>query len=485
MTVEVNPQAEELKNQGNLKFKEKKYSEAVEYYTKAIEIQPTSVYYCNRSLNHIHLENYGLALQDAEEAIKLDPKNPKAYFRRGTAYLALAKFKEAKIDFQKVVQLHPGDKIAKSKLALCIQEIRSIEFLKAIESENSKPISETLEWWSLTVNSDYDGMKLDIPNGCKDVDNIDIPMEWVEDMVERFKNQKKIHYKYAVIVLLKAIKLFQSMKSLYHINVPADKEITVCGDTHGQFYDLLNIFKLNGMPSEENPYLFNGDFVDRGSFSCEIILSLLAFKVACPSSIHLTRGNHESRDLNKMYGFQGEVKAKYNETLFELFQEVFNWLPLAAVINNKVIVVHGGIPSQDGVKLADIEKINRNCPIPPDGIMCDLLWADPQKAQGKGVNKRGVSYTYGPDHTKRFLDENQLELLVRSHEVKMDGYEVEADGRLVTLFSAPNYCDSVNNKGALIRFKGSDMKPNYIQFSAVPHPNVKPMAYSSPLFNLA
>lgn len=202
MTVEVSPQAEELKNQGNLKFKEKKYAEAIEYYTKAIEIQPTSIYFCNRSLNHIHLENYGLALQDAEEAIRLDPKNPKAYFRRGTAHLALAKLNEALADFQKVVQLHPTDKIAKSKATLCRQEIRSIEFLKAIESENAKPTSETLQWWSLTVSPDYDEMKLDIPNGCADVDKIDIPMEWVEDMMERFKNQKKIQYKYVSLFYL-------------------------------------------------------------------------------------------------------------------------------------------------------------------------------------------------------------------------------------------------------------------------------------------
>jgi serine/threonine-protein phosphatase 5 len=289
--------------------------------------------------------------------------------------------------------------------------------------------------------------------------------------------------RYAIIILLKSLNLFQSMKSLYYVDMKPTEHITVCGDTHGQYYDLLNIFKLNGMPSEENPYVFNGDFVDRGSFSCEIVFTLLALKTACPSSIHLTRGNHESKDLNKVYGFEGEVKAKYNELLYDVFQEVFNWLPLSVVINKKVMVVHAGIPSQDGVKLSDIEKINRNCAIPSDGIMCDMLWSDPQKLRGKGTNKRGVSYTYGPDVTKKFLDDNGLELLVRSHEVKMEGYEEEADGRLVTIFSAPNYCDSVGNKGAFIQFKGSDMKPNYIQFSSVPHPDVKPMAYSSQLFN--
>jgi len=144
-------------------------------------------------------------------------------------------------------------------------------------------------------------------------------------------------------------------------------------------------------------------------------------------------------------------------------------------------VVHGGIPTKEGVTIQDIEKVDRNRDIPDDGIMCDMLWADPQKGQGLAPSKRGVSYQFGPDVTNKFLDLNGLSMLVRSHEVKMDGYEEECNGRLVTIFSAPNYCDSVGNKGAYIQFKGSDMKPVYKQFEASPHPNVKPMQYSNQL----
>jgi len=233
------------------------------------------------------------------------------------------------------------------------------------------------------------------------------------------------------------------------------------------------------LPSKDNPYVFNGDFVDRGSFSVEVVLTLLAYKAAFPEAIHLTRGNHESKHLNRIYGFEGEAKYKYGDQIYEMFQEVFNWLPLSVVINRKVMVVHGGLFSKEGVKLADIEKIERNRDIPEDGLMCDMLWSDPRKQNGRGPNKRGVSMQFGPDVTKRFLDDNGLELLIRSHEVKQEGYEIEADGRLITVFSAPNYCDSVGNKGAFIRFKGSEMKPNISQFTAVPHPNVKPMQYSS------
>lgn len=165
---------------------------------------------------------------------------------------------------------------------------------------------------------------------------------------------------------------------------------------------------MNRLPSEDNPYLFNGDFVDRGSFSTEVILTLFAFKALYPDAVHLTRGNHESRHLNRVYGFEGEVHAKYDNTIYELFQEVFNWLPLAIVLNKKVMVVHGGLFSKDGVKLEDIEKIDRNRDIPEEGLMCDLLWSDPQKELGRSPNKRGVSIAFGPDVTKQFLKENNL-----------------------------------------------------------------------------
>jgi serine/threonine-protein phosphatase 5 len=380
-------------------------------------------------------------------------------------------------DFKKCVALKPNDKDAQAKVKLCRQEIHAIEFLKAIETERTKPVSQMLKWEDIVVDTDYTGKHL------RSIDDINI--EFVEDMVERFRNQQKVHRKYVAAILLRMISILSQTNSLFYVDIPENGHITVCGDTHGQYHSsLLKIFEINGKPSLENPYLFNGDFVDRGSFSCEVVLTLFAYKVALPNAMYLTRGNHESRHLNRVYGFEGEVKAKYDEQTYELFQEVFNLLPLAGVINRKVMVVHGGLPSRDGVTLAEIEKINRNQDIPEDGVMCDMLWADPQKIPGRAPNKRGVSFSFGPDVTRRFLDTNNLSLLVRSHEVKMDGYEEECDGRLVTIFSAANYCDSVGNKGAFIKFNGSDMKPHYVQFDAAPAPtNVKPMQYSSALFN--
>jgi serine/threonine-protein phosphatase 5 len=303
--------------------------------------------------------------------------------------------------------------------------------------------------------------------------------------MERFKEQKGLHNKVVVQMLLLMKNVLVTTPTLQDIAIPntaaegeePEGHITVCGDTHGQFYDLLNIFELGGMPSPTNPYLFNGDYCDRGSFSVEVVLTLFAWKLCHPAGLYLGRGNHETKNMNKIYGFEGEVKHKHNETIMNLFTEIFNWLPLCACIQQKVFVTHGGLCAQDGVKLDDIRKVARNREPPDSGIMSDLMWSDPQPFAGKGPSKRGVGLSFGPDVTKQFLDDNNLELLVRSHEVKDEGYLVEHDGKCITIFSAPNYCDQMGNKGAFIRF-GHDCKPNFTQYDAVPHPDIKPMAYA-------
>jgi len=198
----------------------------------------------------------------------------------------------------------------------------------------------------------------------------------------------------------------------------------------------------------------------------------------------MSRGNHESQTMNQMYGFEGEVKAKYTAQMSELFTEVYNWLPLAHCLNGRVLVMHGGLFSRDDVTLDEISKIDRNRQPPEEGLMCELLWSDPQPQVGRAPSKRGVGVQFGPDVTKKFLEMNNLDYIIRSHEVKNEGYEVAHDGKCITVFSAPNYCDTMGNKGAFIVLKGKDMEPQYTTYEAVPHPNVKPMAYANSLLSL-
>mmetsp|Transcript_14455 Transcript_14455/g.15961 ORF Transcript_14455/g.15961 Transcript_14455/m.15961 type:complete len:357 (+) Transcript_14455:1-1071(+) len=349
------------------------------------------------------------------------------------------------------------------------KELRAIKFAQSIETEAP---SNSIKVDEISVEADYSGPKLD------SVD--DINADWVENLMEHFRDQKPLHKKYAIMIMLRAKEIFQSHATLVDVPIDDDKEFTVCGDVHGQYYDFVNIFKLNGSPSPNNPYLFNGDFVDRGSFSVEVILTLFAWKCCYPDSLFMTRGNHETRNLNKFYGFEGEVVKKFNGQVYDLFCEIFCTIPLATCLNKKVLCVHGGLFSKDGVTLEDIRNTNRFREPPDEGIMSEVLWSDPTKENGIHPSKRGMGVAFGPDIAKKFLDNNNLELLVRSHEVKPEGYEVEADGRVITVFSAPNYCDQMGNKGAYIRFKGSDMKPQFNSFPHVLHPNIPAMFYAKP-----
>lgn len=421
------------------------------------------------------LEAYGAALADANESIRLDADYVKGYYRRGSANFCLRHYEEALADFKAVLRLRPGNPTAKAKLRDCEKAVRVARFEAAIQTGESDRVSTIgipggAPWHlyeSMTVEDSYTGPRL----GDK------VTAEFIAELIAHLKSQGKLHMKYAMRLIKEARDLFRAEPSLVEVPVPPGTEFTVCGDVHGQFYDFCNIFELNGLPSEENPYLFNGDFVDRGSFGVEVVLTMLACKVAYPRAFFMTRGNHESKTMNQMYGFEGEVKAKYNDATMTMFAELFNSLPLCVVLGKKVIVMHGGLFSRDDVTLDEIRAIDRFCQPPDSGLMCEMLWSDPQPYPGRAPSKRGVGVAFGPDVTAHFLERNGLSLLVRSHEVKDEGYFVEANGKLITVFSAPNYCDAVGNRGAFIRFD-SDLQPHITSFHAVPHPNVKPMQYA-------
>ncbi|EFR00729.1 serine/threonine-protein phosphatase 5 [Nannizzia gypsea CBS 118893] len=460
-----------LKLQGNKCFAQHDWPAALDFYTQAIELydkEPS--FYCNRAQVHVKLEAFGFAIADATKAIELDPSYVKAYWRRAVANTAILNSRAALKDFKTVVKKAPHDRDAKLKLAECEKLVRRIEFEKAIEVADPPSAFEGLNIESMVVDDNYDGVRLEDK----------MTQEFIDDMIKRFKNGKQIHKKYAFQIVKAVRDIAYNEPTMVEIGVEEGSKLTVCGDTHGQFFDLLEIFRLNGFPSDKHSYLFNGDFVDRGSWSCEIALLLYAYKWMRPNSFFLNRGNHETDDMNRAYGFEGECKAKYSERLFKVFSESFSALALATLIGEKYLVLHGGLFSDDNISLADIRALNRHNQRQPgqSGLMMEMLWTDPQVMPGRGPSKRGVGMQFGPDVTKRFCEKNGLEAIIRSHEVRMEGYEVEHDGRCITVFSAPKYCDSTENKGAFINI-GPELKLDFHKFDAVPHPDIKPMAYAN------
>jgi len=267
--------------------------------------------------------------------------------------------------------------------------------------------------------------------------------------------------------------------------------ITICGDTHGQWFDLMTLFETGGQCGDEagkTKYLFIGDYVDRGSFSSEIALYLFSLKIRYPTSIYLTRGNHESRHITRNFTFKNECLAKYNEDIYDEFNNVFDNLPLCAVVSqmnngvakNKLFCCHAG-PSPDITDISDINKLDRKQEVPKDGAMCDLLWADPTKDFGSAndtekwqFNKyRNCSYQYSHDAVVEFNRRNGITSLVRGHEAQQEGYNLySADFKtkfpdLITIFSAPNYCGFYRNKAAILEYH-DDIKIR--QFNWVEHP---------------
>lgn len=239
--------------------------------------------------------------------------------------------------------------------------------------------------------------------------------------------------------------IIKKQPTLLELSAP----IKICGDTHGQYYDLLKLFEYGGFPPTSN-YLFLGDYVDRGKQSLETICLLMAYKIKYPDNFFLLRGNHECASINRIYGFYDECKRRYDIHIWKVFTECFNYLPIAAIIDSKILCMHGGI-SPDLKNLNQIKNIVRPTDIPDSGLLCDLLWSDPEPAiSGWGYNDRGVSVTFGADIVEDFLENQNLDLICRAHQVVEDGYEFFASRSLVTIFSAPNYCGEFDNSGAIM-----------------------------------
>ena len=479
--------------------------EALNKYTEAINLKVkdkiNSYLYSNRAWVNLKLEKIGAALDDANHAIKWDPDNIKGYYRRGKANLALLKYEDALIDLEYAYEKYPEknvkDKIEEIKFEIEKKKLKNSDLTDSDkENINEEPpeVLLDLKYIENEIKKEEEKIKMKLnenneettpvkkrPRSESDAikkqeykDKLSITKTWIiEEVIEDMKNKNYISKLSLLKIILDVTKINMVEPSLIDIAIKKDEIFNICGDIHGQFYDLLNIFKLYGYPSENNQYLFNGDFVDRGSFSVECLITLLCFKLLYPKHFYLARGNHESRNLNKIYGFEQEVLSKYDSTVYEAFIRFFFSLPLAHCINKEILVVHGGLFSKDGVTLNDIRKIKRFREVPESGIMCELLWSDPSSINGRHPSNRGIAITFGPDVVKNFLKDNKLVKLVRSHECKSEGYEIIGD--VITVFSAPNYCDSMGNLGGILQLKGDNIKIQ--QFSYVWHPPAQSFAY--------
>ncbi|EGR32452.1 protein phosphatase, putative [Ichthyophthirius multifiliis] len=284
----------------------------------------------------------------------------------------------------------------------------------------------------------------------------------IDKQLEQLKKCERLKEQEVKELCNKVKQILNEEPNLVYVEAP----ISICGDIHGQFWDLLELFKIGGEVPQTN-YLFLGDYVDRGYNSVETFLLLLALKVRYPERIILIRGNHESRLITQNYGFYDECLRKYGSiNVWRSCTEAFDYLPLAAVIDNKYFCVHGGL--SPGIRvLEDIQNVERRIEIPHDGIMSDMMWSDPDDVQGWAQSQRGAGYLFGQSIVNDFCKKNNIEIIFRAHQLVMDGYKAIFNDKLVTIWSAPNYCYRMGNVAAILELD-ENLQKQYKVFEAAP-----------------
>jgi serine/threonine-protein phosphatase 2A catalytic subunit len=284
----------------------------------------------------------------------------------------------------------------------------------------------------------------------------------VDGWIESLMNCKQLSEVDVQRLCEKAREVLQDESNVQPVKCP----VTVCGDIHGQFHDLMELFKIGGSNPDTN-YLFMGDYVDRGYYSVETVTLLVALKIRYPQRITILRGNHESRQITQVYGFYDECLRKYgNANVWKSFTDLFDYLPLTALIDNQIFCLHGGLsPSID--TLDNIKALDRIQEVPHEGPMCDLLWSDPDDRCGWGISPRGAGYTFGQDISEAFNHNNGLTLIARAHQLVMEGYNWSQDRNVVTIFSAPNYCYRCGNQAAIMEID-EHLKYTFLQFDPCP-----------------
>ncbi|KAK9319039.1 Metallo-dependent phosphatase-like protein [Lipomyces orientalis] len=268
----------------------------------------------------------------------------------------------------------------------------------------------------------------------------------LDSCIERLYRRELLAETVVEAVCAKAKELLIRESNVIHIKAP----VSVVGDIHGQFFDLIELFRVGGFPPQTN-YLFLGDYVDRGYFSIETISLLTCLKLRYPNRVFLVRGNHESRGISQNYGFYSECKAKYgNSSVWNYFTDMFDYLTLSVVIDDRIFCIHGGL-SPNVHSIDQIKVVDRFKEIPHEGPMADLVWSDPDPdKEDFGISTRGAGYTFGAEIVKKFLHVNNMVHILRAHQLCDQGYQVLFDDRLSTVWSAPNYCYRCGNMASVL-----------------------------------
>lgn len=377
--------------------------------------------------------------------------------------------------FKDLITHMPCDKTSSFASSLALSYHHSVRgkprFLTEIEEENRELWKETNPN-AISIEPTYQGPHIRLP----------LTAEQVTSLIDSFRKRVLLHARYVLLLLHEARKVLRSKPNISVARTTFSRQITVCGDLHGKLDDLLTIFYKNSLPAVDNPYIFNGDFVDRGIQSVEVLLLLIACLLVWPDSVYLNRGNHEDFSVNIRYGFIKEIMFKYTRhatKIIQVTEDVFSWLPLATIIDNKVFVVHGGVADQ--TDLTKIAKMDRHQLItilqPPlvEGKMTcskddwnqvtDILWSDPRPQPGCYTNSvRGGGSFFGPDVTEAFLQRHHLERIIRSHECKPNGFEFTHDDRVLTVFSASNYYAMGTNRAAYVKLLGPKLVNQIVMY---------------------
>ncbi|KAF8822799.1 putative serine/threonine protein phosphatase [Cardiosporidium cionae] len=284
----------------------------------------------------------------------------------------------------------------------------------------------------------------------------------LEQQIEQLRTSKLLSEDAVRALCEKAKEIFAQEDNVLSVKLP----VTVVGDIHGQFYDLKELFSITGDAPETN-FLFLGDYVDRGYHSVESVSLVIALKVRYKHRVCVIRGNHETRQITQVYGFYDECLRKYgNVKVWKCFTDLFDYLPLCALIENAMFCPHAGL-SPHLPTLSSIQGLSRFQEVPISGPICDLLWSDPDDRVGWGTSPRGAGHTFGIDKSSEFLHENNLRMIIRAHQLVSQGYQWMHEKKVVTVFSAPNYCYRCGNLASVLEID-RNFNFKFIQFKSSP-----------------